>query len=205
MDLYLDFNAPFPRPYKHVPPTLGELIEDGFEPFAVDDWNDLGWYQTDAEKKESTFTSDQQKRFETKFLRRYKPRAIGLYPPEVWRDEMVRILGEVLPKYKTLFKLLDQGIDPLSVKDTYGKNRSVYSVFPATQIDASKNDYARDARDNEFETFELGDFINKVLELAKDYRDADALLLNELEGTFDSVLTTPDNWYTWPPAKPVID
>ena len=184
--------------FKSVPPTLGEIMEDGFDPFDSPDWNSLGWFQTDAEKESAEFTSEQQKRFETKFLRRYKPRVIGLVPPATWREELVRILGELLPKYRPLYKLLSEGIDPLSVKDTYGKERNVYSTFPVTQLDTSKQDYARDARDREFETFEIGDFMEKVNQLQTVYQDADVMLLDDLEGLFDCMLPTDDDWYDWP-------
>lgn len=206
MSSYIDWSNPRTlNAFKRVPPTFGELIEAGFEPFDVPDWDTLGWFQTDEEKVAEPFESAQMERFKTKFLRRYKPRIIGIWPPDEWRDELVRMLGELLPKYQPLYKLLSEGIDPLSVRDTYGKERNVYSTFPVTQLDTKKQDYARDARDREFETFEIGDFMEKVNQLQTVYQDADVMLLDDLEGLFDCMLPNADDWYTWPKPWPVVE
>lgn len=184
--------------FKRVPPTLGDLMEKGFDPFDDPDWDTLGWYQTPEESTSDPFSSAQMERFEVKFIRRYKPRLLGLYPPETWRYEFVRLLGEILPKFRVIFEALDRGADPLATMDTYGKDRNVYSEFPATQLDTSREDYARNARDREFETFVIGDFIEKVKELGSSYQDADAMLLDALEDLFDCFLPVDDDWYEWP-------
>lgn len=184
--------------FKNVPPTLGELMEDGFDPFDIEDWDTLGWYQTEEEMDSDPFTSDQMERFKVKFLRRYKPRVLGLMPPNVWRNELERMLGEVLPKYRVLYAKLDQGADPMASSDYYGKNRTVHSSFPATQLNTRVEDYASSADDHEFETFTVDDFMSKVVQLQEAYQDADVLLLDTLESLFDCMVPIDDDWYEWP-------
>lgn len=184
--------------YLHdAPPTLKELMAEGFDPFDIDGWDALAWYQTDEEKTEG-HTSAQKVRFETKFIRRYKNRVPGLYPLDEWQDELIRIVGEVLPKYNPVFDVLNNGMDPLTVSDRYGKNRKVYSTFPATQLNANVNDYAKDATDTEYESMEIGDFIEKVLALQSRYQDVDVMLLDECEGIFNTYVTMSEDWFAWP-------
>lgn len=179
---------PFPAP-PDVPDyhagysiELCELCNAGFNPFGDSRWPLLDWY-SDAQKS----------RVEEKFKARYWFREIGIVPPGKWRWEMTRIMGEILPKYKAAYAALDNGTTPLSASDVYEKERRVYSDFPATQLDASVNDYAKSANDREHEIVTDGDFIDKVNALRSRYNDIDACILDELEVTFSCMMSVSLN------------
>lgn len=174
------FNEPPNVPDYHAAYSieLCELCNSGFDPFGDSRWATLDWY-SDAQKS----------RLEEKIKARFWFREIGIVPPGRWRWEFTRVMGEVLPKYKAAYAALDNGTTPLTASDTYEKERTVYSDFPATQLNASVNDYARNANDREHETMTDGDFIAKVEQLRSRYNDIDVCILDELEVTFSCLMT----------------
>lgn len=161
---------------------LCELVEGGFDPFGDKRWESLQWY-----------SEEQKSRFEEKFKARFWFRDIGITPPGKWRWELTRVLGEVLPKYTGAYAAIDGGLTPLATQDVYEKERNVYSDFPATQLNASVNDYARNANDREHETVTNGDFIAKMDAIRSRYNDVDAMLLDELEVCFACMMSVSLN------------
>lgn len=157
---------------------LCELVNGGFDVFGHPRWDTLDWYN-DAVKS----------RIEDKLLARYWYREIGITPPGEWRHELTRIMGEILPKYKPVYAAIAEGITPLATSDEYGKERNVYSDFPATQLNPEVSDYARNANDRQYERITNGDFIDKMAELQTRYNDVDAAILDELEVCFSCLLT----------------
>lgn len=162
--------------------TLGELEEAEFDPYGDPRWKTLDWYD-DATRQ----------RLEEKISAHYKYRDIGITPPGVWRDEFTRLMGEILPKYKHLYKALATDPDVLAVSDEYGKERDVFSAFPATQLNPVKEDYARNATDKQYEHITQGDFTDQYTKFASLYNDVDVLVINDLEVCFSCLLTVNMN------------
>lgn len=161
---------------------LCELIAAGFDPFGDERWPTLAWH-----------SDEQRSRWEEKFKARFWYRDIGITPPGIWRHELTRVMGEVLPKYKQLYEQIDKGAGPLAESDSIGKERRVYSDFPATQLNPEIEDYARSANDYEYEHIDNGSFIDKAEQIRNRYNDVDVLLLDEVEGCFSCMLTVSMN------------
>lgn len=161
---------------------LCELVDAGFDPFGDSRWKTLDWFD-DATRE----------RLEEKIKLHYWFREIGITPPGPWRIELTRVMAEILPKYKPLYAELAKGITPLATSDVYEKERHVYSDFPATQLNAEVNDYARTADDRERETVSNGDFIAKANEIASGYNDVDKMVIDELEVVFSCMMSVSLN------------
>lgn len=162
--------------------SLGELMENGFNPYGDDDYiNEVEWYD-----------STQKKRFEKKFTRKYKYYELGILPPLVWRDYFTAKTLEVMPKYKIFYKAIADGANIAFSSDEYYKHRNVYSDFPATQLNPALEDYASNANDDEYERIVYNDFMEK-LRNARDFNDIDALLLSEYTTLFN-VIGAPAQW-----------
>ena len=99
-----------------------------------------------------------------------------------------------MPKYKLVYQALENGVDILQDSDTYGKNRNVFSDFPATQIAPQNQDYASNATDNQFETIVQGNFLEKM-EKIKDYNDIDLMIINDMDSLFSCFYSVSLNIY----------
>lgn len=161
---------------------LGELFDEGFEPFGDARWTGLDWY-----------SEEQRKRVEDKFLARYRYRELGITPPLVWRDMLTSRMMEVLPKYRLLYEAQASGIPLLADQDEYGKRRDVFSDFPATQIAPDNQDYASNATDNQWEHVTIGDWLDKVRQV-RTYRDIDMCILDDMEVMFSCLATVATPW-----------
>ena len=137
---------------------------------------------------------DQYKRLCDKLNARYMFDEISLMPPLVWKQQLIRKLNEVMPKYKQLYKLLANGASPIQESARYGKSRQIYSEFPETLLNGN-SDYVSNGSDREYEDIVDGSWIDKVLQLSRDYQDIDALVLDELEPLFSSLYTVAVNGY----------
>lgn len=160
---------------------LGELIEGG-----LFDW------ENDASMRWDSYDEQQYARVCRKFVNRYYYRDIGIIPYKQWLTAYMRRMNEIMPKYKQLYKLLDSGANVMQELDEYVKSRNVFSDFPATQL-GDNQDYASNATDRQDERIVLGDFIEKSLRIANDYRDVDVLILDELEPLFSCLMTVNIN------------
>lgn len=161
---------------------LCELVNGGFDPFADARWDTLDWFN-DAVKS----------RIEAKLLARYWYREIGVTPAGEWRHELTRVMGEILPKYKSVYAAIADGLTPLAAADEYGKERNVYSDFPATQLNASVEDYAKSANDRQYERVTNGDLIDKLEAIQTRYNDVDAAILDEMEVCFSCLMSVSMN------------
>lgn len=161
---------------------LCELINGGFEVFGDTRWASLDWY--DAATRE---------RLEEKLLAHYWYREIGITPAGEWRHEFTRVMGEILPKYKPVYKAIADGLSPLAERDEYGKERNVYSDFPATQLNTAVQDYAKSANDRQYERITNGDLIDKMNQLQTQYNDVDAAIIEEMEVCFSCLMTVSMN------------
>lgn len=157
---------------------LGELMEHGFDPFGDEDWANAGWY-----------TDEQRTRVEKLISKRYRYYEISITPPGKWRDMLTARALETVPKYTPFYKALDDGATITAESDEWTKNRTIYSDFPATQLNPSMQDYAANGNDYQAETVRQGDFLERLKNL-RDYRTLDAQLADEFR-TFFSTLATP--------------
>lgn len=161
---------------------LGELMEAGFNPFGDPDWAEAGWYDDDT-----------RQRIERKFTRRYKFYEISITPPGKWRDMLTSRALDTVPKYADLYKLKARGVNLLAVSDRWEKNRSVFSDFPATQLNPAEQDYASNASDFQGETIDTGNLLDQIARL-RDYRDIDAMLLDEFHTLFSQLAAPIVQW-----------
>lgn len=166
---------------------LCELINDGLIDFDTEEWD------FDSYKKDENDT-EQRDRFWQKFEARYYYREIGIFPPGIWKHELIRKLNEVMPKYKPLYKALDDGVNIMQKMGEYGKSRNVYSDFPQTRLAGSNQDYASNATDREHEEIYIGDWIDTLAKI-RTYNDVDVMLLNEMETMFSAMFTVSVNGY----------
>lgn len=154
-----------------------------------------GWYNPEDETWSwDCYNFEQYKRLCSKFLRRYWYREIGILPPGRWKQEYIRKLNEIMPKYKLLYARLDEGLDILQVSDTYKKERDVTSAYPQTQI-SGEEDYASGGRDHEEETVEDGPTVDMIDDFNRKYKDVDVMVLDELEVLFSSLVSVNLNSY----------
>lgn len=158
--------------------TVGELIDCGFIDWSADAW------QFDS------YNAEQAKRLGEKFNARFFMLTPGIDPPALWRMQIIRKLNEIMPKYKMLYKKLDDGFDFTETGDSYTKGRNVFSDFPASLIgDREKLDYAATASDTDGETVTTGDQLDKFTDFANRYNDVDVMILDELEPFFSSLVS----------------
>ena len=161
---------------------LGELVDEGFQPFGDSLWKTADW-----------FSDEQRERVETKFLKRYRYREIGIMPPLVWREMLTSKELDIMPKYKAAYAKLANGQNIFAASDEYGKSRAVFSDFPSTQIAPDNQDYASNATDNQYEKIVDGDWFGKARQLY-DYDDIDAMILNELAVMFSCLSSVQTPW-----------
>lgn len=161
---------------------LGELMEAGFDPYADPDWADAGWYN------EETRT-----RVEKKITKYYKYYEISITPPGKWRDMLTARALLVVPKYAGWYAALEKGINPMYDADTWTKNRSLYSDFPATRLNPQLEDYASTATDYQGETVSAGNLADAADRLAR-YRDADNALVDEFHVLFSQLAEPITEW-----------
>lgn len=137
---------------------------------------------------------EQYKRLCDKFNERFMWDEISMLPPLRWKQQLIRRLNEIMPKYKILYKALDDGIDPLQVDGKYGKSRHIFSEFPETLLNGN-SDYVSNGNDREYEDIEQGDWIERAGAISDKYNDVDVLILNELEIMFTSLYSVSVNGF----------
>lgn len=184
---YVPFQYPEPTPDYHAAYSIQvcELVNDGFDVFGDEGWDEIDWPSDDDPTSWLSRTRD---RLQTKLLRKFWYAEIDPRVPGIWRYDLTTRMQLVMPKYRQVYESIAGGLNPLAERDTYSKNRRVYSDYPAAQLDNATRDYASTADDFEAETVELGDVTSKMRAL-KTYNDVDAAVLDELECCFCQILT----------------
>lgn len=160
--------------------TVGELMD-------ADMLNEAWWLTADM------YSEEQGKRLWQKFVGRYQFREIGILPPKRWMLRTIAKLNEIMPKYKQLYKALDDGASVLTDGDEYHKSRDVFSTFPQTALGGSDQDYASSGTDREYETVRDYGLLD-VAERMPTYNDVDVLILEELDVLFMAVRSTDLAW-----------
>lgn len=172
-DIIDDFHSP-------ITVSLGELIRN-----SVIVWGapEMRW---------DAYDDKQYWRVSQKIEQHYWSRDIGFSTPGEFKRQFVRHMDEIMPKWKHAYAALEKGVDLLRVSDVYGKSRDVDSDFPATQLDATKNDYASNANDHEYESVTDGDWLERMKRL-KSYNDIDLEIVESCDILFSSLLTVNIN------------
>lgn len=165
--------------------TLREIVEDGYDVFGDPDWQRVAW-PSDADPQ--SWLSQTRVRVQDKILRYYWNAEIEPRVPARWRFELTTRALMVVPKYATVYEAVAEGLSPLADSDRYGKNRRVFSDFPATQLDQETGDYASSADDYQYEDVQIGDVMSKMRQL-RGYNDVDMQLVREFETCFSQLLT----------------
>lgn len=166
--------------YSAVTISLGELYESG-------------WYDpSDESWKWDYYSEEQYTRVCNKIVNRYYYREIGIIPPGAWKVAYLRVLNEIMPKYKRLYSLLDTDPDIMQVTDEYEKSRNIFSDFPATQLSGNA-DYTSTGTDIERERVTQGDFAQRYDDYANTFRDVDVLILDDIDFLFTSLITVNTN------------
>lgn len=160
--------------------SLGELYETGFFDPTEDSW------------KWDYYTPEQYTRVCKKILDRYYYREIGIITPGAWKLAYLRVLNEIMPKYKRLYALLDTDPDIMQVTDEYEKSRNIFSDFPATQLSGNA-DYTSTGTDIERERVTQGDFAQRYDDYANTFRDVDVLILDDIDFLFTCLITVNTN------------
>lgn len=166
--------------------TLGELLVPGGIDWTTPQWS---W-------RDDAYDDTQYSRCCAKIENRYYDRELGVMPPGRWRRHLLRLIAEIMPVLKPLYELAagNPGIF-MSDADTWHKTRTVFSDFPATQLQSGQ-DYASNATDMEYETVTNGNYMDKVKAIRQgDYVDIDVLLLEHLDTCFSPLWTVNINNY----------
>lgn len=159
--------------------TLGELIDKG-----VFDWGleILDW-------SSAAYSTEQYSRVCAYFIERFRFREISLEPFYEWATMLHRkLVYELMPKYRNLYRYLDEDFDPAQVSDRYHKGRSIGSDYPETML-SGNSDYASDGRDEESEDVERGNLQEAYETYVTRYQAIDQRLLDELESMFIGLYT----------------
>ena len=148
---------------------FGLLVSEGLITLGVDPWN---WEAYNDEQKARIIEQMKRKFFD------YELNA----PPHVWRLNFIQALVETQAKYNPLYKVVEQGFNPLYNLDEWEKQRDINSDFPQTRIpNTANNDYASEGLDMERELIRIADPIENIVKLAEVYKDVDTLFLNDIE------------------------
>lgn len=157
---------------------LGHLVEYGFVTW--DESWDWDWYD-----------EEQRDRWQKLFEGRYWWREISITPPGRWKQQLLQKLNEAMPKYKPLYKMAADGLDPLQVSNEYGKSRDIFSEFPQTML-SGNSDYASTGNDRQYERVTEGDIMEKFA-VMETFRTIDQMLLDEVEPLFSCLFTVNVN------------
>lgn len=164
---------------------LGELVQSG-----VFDWSSpmLDW-------SSAKYDDDQYTRVCAYFIERFRFREISIIPYYEWATMLRRkLVYELMPKYKTLYERVASGVNPLTDKDEYHKERNITSDYPETQL-SGNSDYISMGTDREYETVIEGNTVEMLINYHEKYHGVDELLLDELESMFISLYTVNVNGY----------
>lgn len=162
---------------------LSELIKSGV----------FDWSRPEIDWKSAAYDDEQYKRFCEYFETRFAFREIGIIPPLEWFSALKRMLVfELMPKYKPLYKAVEDGISPLANEDEYYKRRHIESAYPETML-SGNSDYASDGIDEEYERIKIGNVGEAVQSYLANFESVDKLIGDELEVLFVSMYSSYTN------------
>lgn len=181
MDAYQDYE-PINDYHAVVTIQLCELIDAGFCDELLTGW------------KWDKYNDEQDKRLRKKLVDHYYFREIGLTPPGIWKHEFVRKMNEIMPKYISLYKLLDESPELFGGNSEWYKGRDIFSDFPQTQLSGKNQDYATTGNDKEYQRIKQVDVIDTAKRI-RDYNDVDLMIIEDMNTMFSCLLTVNVNAY----------
>ena len=181
MDGYQDYE-PINDYHAIVTIQLCELIDAGFCDELLTGW------------KWDKYNDEQDKRLRKKLVDHYYFREIGLTPPGIWKHEFVRKMNEIMPKYISLYKLLDESPELFGGNSEWYKGRDIFSDFPQTQLSGKNQDYATTGNDKEYQRIRQVDVIDTAKRI-RDYNDVDLMIIEDMNTMFSCLLTVNINAY----------
>lgn len=159
--------------------TIGELMEHDL--FSWDS-DELNW-------KDAAYSTEQYERVCAYFVERFRFREISIVPYLEWAYMLRRkLVYELMPKYRLMYKMLDDNFDIAQDSDDYEKRRVVGSTYPETLLSGNA-DYASDGRDEENEQIKRGNLLDAYLKYEQEFKAIDESLLDELECMFIGLYT----------------
>lgn len=176
----LDYECKRPDWFAVTSIKLGELYEDGWFDLSDESWNF------------PRYNDEQHARLCDKILRHYYYREISIIPPGEWKNEFLRKMFEIMPKYIIMYKYLDESPELFGASSEYYKSRNIYSDFPQTLLNGTNADYASSGNDMEFERLRQMDILD-LAERLRSYDDVDLLIIDEIESMFSCLLTVNVN------------
>ena len=162
--------------------SLGELVDAGFVKSDDPDWH---W---------DAYDDAQYKRLNHMIEEHFWTRDIAIVPPGAWKREFLRTMNEIMPKYKILYKALDDGADPIAVSDTYGKSRTIGSEYPDTMLQGN-SDYATNGTDYEYETITRDTSATNFMSIHRDFMSIDQMILEDIEPLFSCLFSLSLNGF----------
>ena len=159
--------------------TLGELIDKGVFDWGLDilDWSS------------AAYSTEQYNRVCAYFIERFRLREIGIEPFYEWATMLHRkLVYELMPKYRNLYRYLDEEFDPAQISDKYHKRRAIGSDYPETML-SGNSDYVSNGQDEESEDIERGNLMEAYETYVTRYQAIDQRLLDELESMFIGLYT----------------
>lgn len=171
---------------------LGELIEMGF----------VKWYTVAGNNKKvinqdwawDYYDEEQYFRLCDKINARFYWDEIALVPPGIWKQQLIRKLNEIMPKYKPLYTAVANGYDPWQDGSGYGKSRDIHSEFPETLLSGNA-DYISNGNDREYEDIHEGGVADMTDLWVRIWQDIDCHVLDELEPLFSCLYTVNVNGF----------
>lgn len=157
--------------------NLGRLVECG-----AFDWENelLNW-------RDAAYDEAQYERLCKYFLARFWYREISILPPRRWMDYLRRkLVFELMPKYRKMYEIVADGIDPTVNEDEYYKSRTVDSDYPETLLSGNA-DYASAGRDEEWERLRSDNVVDNLDNYKRKYAYVDEMICDELESMFTSM------------------
>lgn len=159
--------------------TIDELIDHG-----VFDWTNplLDW-------SDSAYNKEQYERCCNYFIDRFRFREISIEPFYEWANCLhQKLVYELMPKFRMMYKIVDDDFDIMQIGSSYNKGRDINSNYPETLL-SGNSDYITNGRDFENENVQHGNALEIYLNYVEKFKTIDTLLLDSLETMFISLYT----------------
>ena len=105
------------------------------------DWPE---FVEDYDESSAALDSEQYSRVCAYFIERFRYREISITPALEWFQMLKRkLVFELMPKYKPMYEVIAEGINPLAKEDEYFKERKINSDYPETLL-SENADYISD-------------------------------------------------------------
>lgn len=153
---------------------LGELVQT----------NVFDWSRPELDWKAAAYDDEQYERVCAYFIKRFYFREVSLLPLLEWFNLLQnKLVYELMPKYRPLYKRLESGFNPLGIEDEYYKRRTINSAYPETMLSGNA-DYISDGTDEEWERVLEGETVERFNTYVLEFHSIDEALLDELEDMF---------------------